>query len=513
MVVKSALLAGSHPMLDDVAGQYEERSFSVTRIMSGEGYSGRPDELFIATQCPQEEKVLEDMRNIGLIRSICTADTPCAKTRCHLLVHSREVMALLEKGDLFESMKAYVDLYPFTEAGVWAQRIFAPLPGESSHLIDREMMYPDSDKTVHIVIFGMNPMAETLAEYAALTCHYSNYSRNHSLRTRVSIIDDGMTDRMYDFRCRYQSLFDNSYYRTVNLKSSDGAEVVEFHAPEYDGIREDFVDVEWEFINGGIWSNVLKQKLIQWSEDPNRLLTVILSHDTDNQNLSTALKMPEALSLNGIPVMVRMSTTDIMALLSDRKNIMPFGMKRFSYDVRLPLVQMAKMVNYVYECCYEDNYRKGSSTGDVFSPVAIDMSKAEISWMDLPYSKRMSNVCNAMTIPVKMRLMGYESEDWSVFYGMSGKDIATIAEVEHNRWNVAELLLGSRPVTVEQEAEIEKDAGLKKKYRESGYHYDLRAYRDLRKDATGRNANTYDICLSGAVPLIANTFITECDDA
>jgi hypothetical protein len=108
-----------------------------------------------------------------------------------------------------------------------------------------------------------------------------------------------------------------------------------------------------------------------------------------------------------------------------------------------------------------------------------------------------------------MRSLGHNDTDWEKFYGMTAKEIAVIAEVEHNRWNVEEMLLGFRPVTQEQEKEIESDISRKKAYKAEFIHYDIRAYRDLRPDDSGRNVNTYDICLSSAIPLIAKTFMEE----
>lgn len=62
-------------------------------------------------------------------------------------------------------------------------------------------------------------------------------------------------------------------------------------------------------------------------------------------------------------------------------------------------------------------------------------------------------------------------------------EIAILAEVEHNRWNVEELLMGYRTVTPEEEKEIEKNIELKNVYKEKRTaHYDIRPYEDLRSD-------------------------------
>ena len=89
------------------------------------------------------------------------------------------------------------------------------------------------------------------------------------------------------------------------------------------------------------------------------------------------------------------------------------------------------------------------------------------------------------------------------FYAMTQEEVELIAQVEHNRWCVEEMLLGFRPCTDEEQAEIEADIAKKSEYKNRLIHYDLRAYNDLRADDTGMNVNTYDLCLSASIPLIA----------
>ena len=117
--------------------------------------------------------------------------------------------------------------------------------------------------------------------------------------------------------------------------------------------------------------------------------------------------------------------------------------------------------------------------------------------------KRMSNIYNAMTIGVKMRSMGFKEDDWDKFYDMSQEDIETLAEVEHNRWSVEELMLGWRPCTDQEQREVESDISMKEILKKRKIHYDLRAYNDLRPDSSGKPVQIYDRCLSACIPLIA----------
>ena len=514
MCSKIALIAGTHPMADAVAIQYARKGFSVVRSDDG-AYSGEsPDEIFIATRPLYAENVREDMKNLGIVRRLCENNKGRHPVKCHLLLHSSQVLRLFHDDSFAADLRGKADIYPFTLESEWAQRIFTLLPGQKSDFsfTDRIPQTVESEKTVHIVLMGLGEMTETLAEHAALTCHYSNYTRNHSLRTRITVVDEDMGNQMHGFIHRHKPLFDNCFYRFVDLKLSRGVSVRDFHRPDYDGIREDWVDVEWEFVNGGIWSEVLRSKLAAWAADESQFLSVIFAHESDDRNIAGALEIASLRASNDFPVLVKVASEEVIEMSYELKGFKPFGMQDLEYDIDQPLVSMAAMVNYVYECCYEDNYLKAAGSKEVFSPVEIDTAAAGKSWQQLPYSRRMANICNAMTIPVKMRSLGYEMKDWNTFYAITAKETALLAEMEHNRWNVATLMLGFRPVTASEEKEIEADVTLKKEYRNKHVHYDLRSYKDLRADVTGRNVNTYDICLAAAIPLISKTYMTEVYD-
>lgn len=122
----------------------------------------------------------------------------------------------------------------------------------------------------------------------------------------------------------------------------------------------------------------------------------------------------------------------------------------------------------------------------------------------------MSSIYNAMTIPTKMRSMGLNEEEWDKFYDIPQQDIDLLAQVEHNRWSVEELILGFRPCTDDEQTKIEADVATQKDaYKARKIHFDLRAYNDLRPDGTGKPVQVYDLCLSACLPLIAKAFADE----
>ena len=114
-----------------------------------------------------------------------------------------------------------------------------------------------------------------------------------------------------------------------------------------------------------------------------------------------------------------------------------------------------------------------------------------------------------MSLGSKLHSVGLSPDDWNGYYALSKDEIHLLAEVEHNRWSVEKLLLGYRPTTAEEDAKIERDVALKKQLRERKIHYDLRAFNDLRADATGKNVNVYDLALIQGIPLILKSCITD----
>jgi hypothetical protein len=505
---KTTLIIGSHPILENVIEQYTINNYTLF-YFSDKCCINDFDEIFIATNTTKGNEESEDLKNIKFIVDNYNTNIDNKKTNIHILLHSPSTLTMFQRKELCANLKQ-VEIYPFTLNSLWAQTIFVNLPNDKLLYpnIDRENINVDSNKFVHVILFSMNSMSETLAEYIALTSHYANYTRNHSLRTRITIIDDEILSKKNAFINKNRALFDNSYYRIVNLDNKS----LELHKPLYHDKREDFVDIEWEFVKTDTNNQILRDKLSMWAKSDKQMLSVFLCSDTEENNLKNLMSLPKELEDNDVPIFTRIHSTNTAGIFNMGDNIHYFGMNTCRYDIKQPLVRLAKMVNYIYDSCYNDNYANGDKSDNIYSPISIDIEEAEKSWNKLSSAKKWSNIYNAMNIPSKMRALGYSLNNWGTYNGMSYKEISIIAEIEHNRWNVEELLLGYYPVNDEQEKEIENDISKKKYYKERHFHYDLRAYNDLRPDDSGKNVSTYDICLSKSTTLLANYFLTTTSD-
>lgn len=474
------IISGSYPLLEDTTLLHQESGYEIVRDA-------------------EDPSLTVDMRNIAALRKLCAGKSENGKyIRAHILLHSREAMKMMQTWDQDDESMKNVEIIPFTMESHWATRLLVSYPGSPKEFkpLDYIPITFDSERTVHLILFGITDMSMEIARHAALTCHYPNYIRDHSLRTRITFVDSEADILKNRFINENQSLFNNSFYRVIDLSAREGKNVTDIHYPAYHQRREEFVDIEWEFVKGSPDSPVLREKMKAWARSRKQVLSLAICGNDDNENISTAMQLPEELYDNDIPVMVKVHDDTMLRGMRSRKqaSMVAFGMDRCDYDITQPLRQIAKMINYVYNEMW---------------PINIDMKKAEELWKGLSNAKKWSNIYHAMTLSAKMRALGHTDEDWDTFYCISANEMDILAEVEHNRWNVEELLLGFRPVTDEEQKILEKDISRKREFRDRFIHYDLRAYDDLRPDANCTDVRIYDRCISAAIPLIAGTFRKE----
>ncbi|MBO4573935.1 MAG: hypothetical protein J5708_01235 [Bacteroidales bacterium] len=490
---KEILIIGTHPIRDSIIKQYEgagcrvELHASFGDVCRGKEYH----ELCVVTdEAVGDKDVLESL-------ALIAADYPAtaegvAKPVCHLLLHNNITLNLMRMVDLYPEIQHKFELYAFTIEDQWAKNILF------THALDREKIDEKSNKTVHLVIAGYSELSESLAIHTALTMHFPNYERNHTLRTRITIVDRNISTPKNAFTQRHAQLFDNSYYRSLDLSQRC---VTQYHEPRYAGSREDFVDVEWEFVEADFFDSVLQQKIEMWAESDDQLLTIALCDSNADVNFDRAFTLPDAVYSNEVPVFVNLKQAGLLDEVRKNgkfKNLVPVGMYDCGYDISLPLLQMAKRLNYCYNCSY----------GKKEIPTDMPAAEVEKMWSGVgSFSIRYSNIYNVMTISTKMRILGHKEGDWDKYYALTKAEIEQIAAVEHNRWSVERLIMGFRPPTDTERDEIKHNIDdLKDRYKKQKVHYDLCSYRELKEDKTGQNVQVYDYDLVACIPLIAQSY-------
>ncbi len=498
--ILKTIILGNHPLAADLLRQYSEMGCEATHdeALSYEVDMSQCSELVLLSS-GDDNKVLTRLEELAEACPLPADDGE--RVICHLLVSQDSTLQMLHQCDLDESVTTKMDVYPFTIDEVWSRQL----------VLDREPITMQSDRHAHLVISGTGAMAQAVAINAALVSHYPNYVRDHSLRTRITVIATGAARLLEDWSVRYRHLFDNSYYRLVN-PALDHA-VVQLHRPMYEGRREDFVDVEWEFVDTSITHPVVQDKLELWSQDSGQLLTLVMADEDCDQNITEAIQLPDVLFAHDVPIHVYLRDDALLRSVKPAgkyRHLQPFGMLDRGYDVTLPWARMARTVNHIYDQFYQANAEHWQEAQwQMRYAVEIDPASRDRAWARLSAVKRQSSICNALTVGTKLRSIDLDQDEWDKFYDITGHDMELLAQVEHNRWSVAQLILGYRPCTDREQQELERDISLKGKFKADMIHYDLRAYSDLRADETGKSVAVYDLCLCAALPLIAKSFVQE----
>lgn len=503
--LRKTIIIGNHPIRENLAEQFASLSYKVefTEMVPENILATDWDDIVILTPHDDTDSIAADYSAINMVDRLSgTLQKTGKRPTLHLLLQSQESLRLLNTREYNDEWHQSFELNAFTMEDTWAKNILCGTQANSKWTgLDHKPVSYHSNRMVHLVILGTSGMTTALAENAALVAHYPNYVRNHSLRTRITVIDNGITNWSETFISRHRALFNNSYYRIIDTAQRKH----QLHKPMYEGKREDFVDIEWEFVKASLHDIVVQDKLQYWSADDNQVLSIALCHDSDSDNISQAGLLADLIPGSDIPVYARLKD-DVMARIMKEsprmKNVIPFGMPDSGYDVTLPLLRMAKRIKMTYDFCYDNNIA-GNMEAGITSPSFLDDNEAYTRWINERKAiKRYSNICNAMTLATKMRSLEHPADCMEKFYAITRAEVEIIAQVEHNRWNTEELLLGYRPCTDEEQTAIENDITLKSEYKNRLVHYDLRAYNDLRADDTGKNVNTYDLCLSASIPLI-----------
>ena len=205
------LIIGNHPVITDLTMQYRQRGDESVLLTEAEGVDKTDLTVFkeIALLSDYAKSPLEAdnqaMRVLEQIAKKCEPDINHGKRLlCHLLLRSNSLLHMIRLEGFRQEIEDKLEVNPFTMEDQWSQTIATGL--------DYEPITITSEKTVHLVIFGMSSVAEQVAINAAQVCHYPNYTKkDHSLRTRITIIDENALEKSWEWIQRYKHLFDNCY--------------------------------------------------------------------------------------------------------------------------------------------------------------------------------------------------------------------------------------------------------------------------------------------------------------
>lgn len=403
--------------------------------------------------------------------------------------------------------KAINNLQAITEKEDKEERIIEYTP------LDGNGISADSASHVHFVVVGMSKMGVAMAIQAAQTAHYPNFRINGSnnLRTRITIIDSNADSEMDFFKGRYKNLFDLSRCRYIDA-SGDVClpDMDDFNDPvadagnRYSYLGCNFIDTEWEFIKGNVENTGVRRYLEMAAAQADKekgngsLLTIAVCLPLAHEAIAASIYMPDAVYDNAQQIWVyQREASDIVYNLyydeegnSHKKyqKLRPFGMQYADFTTVKEYYYRSQLCNYVYCIIKFENdaiNKKIAAIENVFDKNAMEAARTE--WKRLKIFDRWSSKYLANSFETKIRSIGSMNSNYAINYATNCDNFHrhrdAMAECEHNRWNVQQLLMGFRACTSEESDMVKKDPaykGVLKKGREKA-HVDIRPFEQLEK--------------------------------
>lgn len=454
----------------------------------------------------EDEDVDRDAISINCLKKIadiCAEYNRQALLPCVTLLQNQSSFVLFQTADITREIKDRVEFIPFNFDEVWARKVLVTGRSDMNDVtytpLDRDGIDKDSGKYVHFVIIGMTPMGSMLAIEAAHIAHYPNFVTKGK-KTKITLVDVEARREMDYMTSCFNRFFDQCDYKYTEI---DKAKVVYEETFKSINPSGSFLDIEFEFIKSNVADDLMRQKLSEWADDKEQILTIAVCFKQSARNIATALYMPDKVYENETMLLVKQNTSgELLNLVRvdpssanqrvgefvKYRNIRPFGMQNDGYEVGETIERWAKRVNYLYTYYYDNDK----------IPAEYPHDLVESMWNDLSVSDKWSSMFNVLAIPGKLRGIGVDYRK-DGRRELSNDEVELLARVEHNRWNVDRLLAGYRPTDEAETAavfdDIENKRGkkLKKYYKNRDIHYDIRPYDDLRNDDTGLNVKRFDV--------------------
>ena len=160
------LIIGNHPIIADLTEQYRQRG-DVVVVGTLDQVLGKPDialfKEFVILADYNKEELDADDEAMGILRRIAEDDYLATnrgqRPLCHLLLRNNSVLHLIRLEGFRKEIEERLEVCPFTMVDQWSQAIAISL--------DRDPITKQSEKIVHLVIFGMSEVAEQVAINAA----------------------------------------------------------------------------------------------------------------------------------------------------------------------------------------------------------------------------------------------------------------------------------------------------------------------------------------------------------
>ena len=435
-----------------------------------------------------------------------------------------DTYAALQVTDLFEDIRNLkVEFIPYNFYSDWAKQMFVDTDGDRYPFIDGDGISSKSDKHVHIVIVGTSSFGVTLGVEAAKMLHFPNFDGKNN-RTEITFIDLNADKELQLFMTRARHFFEVQEHKYGEfVREGDKLVYKEETMPAtvFNGKDANFLDVEFRFVKGDIYTKEIQALITEWACDDKQILSLIFAMRDSRSNMAIALNMNDKIYECGTRIFIRQNTSSkfvdkvremsqtakekmvigndgmpkALTIKGRYSNVFPFGMTDIIFDIDKRAQQMAECINYIYNYYYDNNYLVNENGNPIQGENIDDEDKKNFTlshqllqhgesilqgmmkynkedvlenahqlWIGIKVSDQWSNLYSAYNIGFRERSLN--AEGYRECRNLSAETLLKMAEVEHNRWNVEKLLMGFKKPQKEEDA----------------YHLDLNLYEeDQRK--------------------------------
>lgn len=288
------------------------------------------------------------------------------------------------------------------------------------------------NRQVHFVVLGMTQMGTALVRELLRLAHPSG----KGTKLLITMVDENAYEEMHFFIGRTKELFKLCHYSYYDYNNLDMEKEIKPKIEETP--KNDFLDVEFEFIQCDVAHPHLTEQLLKWSADENQLLTLVICTNDSPKNMATVMYLPPEMFCgeNAVPTWVYQEGDDSVRQLLDHEHypeVHPFSFADHAVasTANSPIYEWDReVVKY-----YEEHYKT---------------DKVAEQWENKSQDKRWSSLYSIRSIGIKLHAVGIL--DATRYIDESKKKL--IDYYEHNRWVVERLTMGSRQTDSKQHEEV-----------------------------------------------------------
>ncbi|HOC71881.1 MAG TPA: RyR domain-containing protein [Candidatus Hydrogenedentes bacterium] len=367
------------------------------------------------TVCSCDSRNMEAAMHIGDI--VAGGNGRRGPVRCHIHLSNLRSYGMFQRINLPRSGGGGLELRPFNFFENWAWQLWSPLamrgqPRPFFSLTHGKPFTRENGRHVHLFIVGFGLMGQAIAAHTARIAHFAN-----GQKTRITVIDSQL-----------------DWWRDV-FRSHCFVERVP--------------DLSLEFLALPAESDVARGRMEEAAADERCVMTVAVTLSNPDAAMATALSLPRGVLMRDIPVLVRQETFSGLSRLTELirgtkhedaelwDEIRFFGQLDHCAQFNEERERIARRIHDYY---LRQARRNAEAAGRPFVP-----GKSQVPWEELPVKFRLSNMCQADMISVKVEAMGYglvPARPERPLHVFTAGEIERLAEMEHDRWVAERTLAG-----------------------------------------------------------------------